>query len=133
MSQVTCLLVDEKKNAGQQIPIHQGEIKLINVFWFDPSGAPHIEPTISELKVKIYNGNAGSPLEYTLGGSAVTLLQCSQLSGYIGFQFTMAAADTGALPINVGNAMSVTVINSTTLVQEFDLAAAFVVSSPLVP
>lgn len=121
---------DEKGKGGQVVSIHQGEIKTLDVYWFDATGCPYVFPTITALVVKISQGSSPS-LSKTLAASQVTLINSDTLNGKIGVRIPLSAADT-ALPVSSTLGMSVTITNSTTSVDELDLPNVLNVSAPLV-
>ncbi len=121
---------DEKGNGGQNVEIHQGEKKTINVFWFDETGCPYVFPAITALVAKISQGSSPA-LQKTLAAMQLTLITSDDLNGVIGVSIPLSTADT-ALPVSSTLGMSLTITNSTTSVDELDLPNVFNVTAPLV-
>ena len=127
------VLKDEKNIAGQTLTIHKGELKTIKVFWFNQDGSPYVCAGITAMVVKIFKGTGITPLSKTIVDNDITLISSDDLGGAIGFQFSITAAESAALPVSSTVGMSAKVTVSTTAVDEQDFPSAFNVTAPLVP
>jgi len=127
------IIKDEKGVVGPAIPLTQGESKTLSVFWFNEDGSPYVAPSITALLVKIYSSINQGSIQKSLAGSTVTLLQCTQLGGYIGFQFSLLATDTPNMTANnSGLPVSFFITDASSNVTEGDILNAFDVSIPAV-
>lgn len=126
--ELICTLVDEAGTAGSQIPIRQGETKIIYIYPKLKNGAPWSAPTsATDIEVAI-QGSSGPIIKNFSSGVA-------WLGAFMGFYITLSAADTAAMPIPkngapVNASVKITLPSG---VEIFDIPGAFLVSAPLVP
>lgn len=132
---LTYVLKDEMGRAGQNLAIHQGEIKTLSIYWFNPDGTPAALASVVEIVAKIFMGISTMALSKTVSGSGgITLI--SGDGGTIGCKIALSAANTLAMPVSATIAMSLKIEDSASIpaiVTELDLPAAFSVTAPLVP
>lgn len=128
------VLQDNQGNVGQSIPLIQGESRTITAWLSGSNGAPIPVASLSEIVVKVFSQINQASIVKKLSLSQVTQIQLSGISGYnlAGFQFTLSAADTASMAANNSGLPMKAVVTVGTDTLEFDFAAAFNVSTPVV-
>ncbi len=130
------IVKDDSGNVGQTLPITQGETRVVSVFLFNPDGTPlDYSATITEIFVKVYSNVSAASIHKKLSLSEVTAITKGGplASNLIGFQFALAAADTGIMAANnSGLPMIATITDSGGKILELDFIAVFNVSLPAV-
>jgi hypothetical protein len=121
---------DEQGQGGQQVTIHQGEIKTLNIFWFDPTtGAPVEFTSPTDIQVRVSKLTSPSLVKSVLTSGVTALTDGAGKT--VGAAVALTSADTSGLPVSSTLSVSVTVIGSG-YQEEFDLPNAVNCQAPLV-
>lgn len=125
---------DDRKNAGQQIPITRGETKVVTMTLFNPDGTLFVYTAVlAEILVKVFSNISQASIQKRLSLAAVTPLTCAALGGMIGFQFTLLPADTNMMAANNSSLPMLAVITDVGgNVTELNFLAVFSVDTPAV-
>jgi hypothetical protein len=133
---VNYVVTDNQGNAGQTIPLTQGESRLINLFLFNSNGTPFVIPgTISTIVLKIFSTINGASIQKTLAGTTVAAITTAAgiKAGLMGFSFSLLAADTTSMAANnSGLPMTATVTDTSANITELDFISMFNVVPPAV-